>query len=164
MGLALMILTPAPAQICPPARQWRDCDAEELRGAESEFRDHLAVSVRHVRLAGQHQPAGELPHHAELRHQRRLPQPDPEFRHSRRAQRNQQAVGNALTNFFNTNGSIPLLYRALSAAGLTQASGESATGSQQATFDAMSQFMGLLTDPFMGRGNGFGGGGTSPTG
>ncbi|UGA44569.1 autotransporter domain-containing protein [Bradyrhizobium quebecense] len=70
---------------------------------------------------------------------------------------NQQAVGNALTGFFNSNGSIPLLYGSLSAGGLTQASGESATGSQQATFNAMHQFMGLLADPFMGRGNGFGG-------
>ncbi|CAN5138542.1 hypothetical protein BH11PSE4_BH11PSE4_41010 [soil metagenome] len=33
---------------------------------------------------------------------------------------------------------------------LTQASGESATGSQQTTFNAMSQFMGVLTDPFVG--------------
>jgi autotransporter-associated beta strand protein len=76
---------------------------------------------------------------------------------------NQKAVGNALTNFFNFNGSIPLIYSALSAAGLTQASGESATGSQQTTFDAMSQFMGMLTDPFMGRGYGFNGS-SSPAG
>jgi uncharacterized protein with beta-barrel porin domain len=66
---------------------------------------------------------------------------------------NQQAVGNALTSFFNTHGTIPLLYSALTAPGLTQASGESATGSQQTTFAAMNQFIGLLTDPFMGRGN-----------
>ena len=40
-------------------------------------------------------------------------------------------------------------------AGLTQASGEVATGSQQTTFDAMSLFLGLLTDPFIaGRGDG----------
>jgi autotransporter-associated beta strand protein/probable HAF family extracellular repeat protein len=70
---------------------------------------------------------------------------------------NQQAVGNALTNFFNSNGSIPLIYGALSAAGLTQASGETATGAQQTTFDAMSQFMGVMTDPFLGRGNGING-------
>ncbi|WP_083742100.1 autotransporter outer membrane beta-barrel domain-containing protein [Bradyrhizobium mercantei] len=70
---------------------------------------------------------------------------------------NQQAVGNALTNFFNSNGGIPLLYASLSAGGLTQASGESATGAQQTTFDAMHQFMGVLTDPFMGRGDGVGG-------
>ncbi|WNJ90130.1 autotransporter domain-containing protein [Bosea sp. 685] len=38
--------------------------------------------------------------------------------------------------------------------GLTQLSGETATGSQQTTFNAMSQFMGVLTDPFMdGRGD-----------
>lgn len=66
---------------------------------------------------------------------------------------NQQNVANALTNFFNANGSIPAVYSMLSAAGLTQASGEAATGSQQATFNAMNQFMGVLTDPFIaGRG------------
>jgi uncharacterized protein with beta-barrel porin domain len=69
---------------------------------------------------------------------------------------NQQAVGNAVTNVFNTTGSIPLSYGALTAGGLTQASGELATGSQQTTFDAMSQFMGLLTDPFMNRNSGAG--------
>jgi autotransporter-associated beta strand protein len=67
---------------------------------------------------------------------------------------NQQNVGNALTNFFNTTGGIPLVFGALSPAGLTQASGEVATGSQQTTFDAMGLFMGLLTDPFVaGRGD-----------
>jgi autotransporter-associated beta strand protein len=64
---------------------------------------------------------------------------------------NQQAAGNVLTNFFNSTGSIPLVFGGLTAAGLTQISGETATGSQQTTFDAMSQFMGLLTDPFMNR-------------
>jgi uncharacterized protein with beta-barrel porin domain len=64
---------------------------------------------------------------------------------------NQQAVGNALTNFFNSTGSIPAVFGTLTAAGLTQASGETATGSQQTTFDAMGLFMGLLTDPFMDR-------------
>jgi uncharacterized protein with beta-barrel porin domain len=67
---------------------------------------------------------------------------------------NQQSVGNALTNFFNTNGSIPMVFGALTPAGLTQASGETATGTQQTTFDAMNLFMGLLTDPFIaGRGD-----------
>ncbi|MGY8666835.1 autotransporter domain-containing protein [Bradyrhizobium sp. UFLA05-109] len=75
---------------------------------------------------------------------------------------NQQAVANGLINFFNSNG-IPLLYSTLSAGGLTQAAGESASGSQQTTFQAMSQFMGVLTDPFAGRGSGSGGA-TSPTG
>ena len=70
---------------------------------------------------------------------------------------NQQAVGNALGNAFNRNGSIPLALAGLTPAGLTQASGELATASQQSTFDAMNLFLGLLTDPFMGRGDGFGG-------
>jgi uncharacterized protein with beta-barrel porin domain len=73
---------------------------------------------------------------------------------------NQQAVANALTNFFNTTGGIPAAFASLNANGLAQASGESATGSQQTTFNAMNQFMGLLTDPFIdGRGDGPGAGG-----
>jgi autotransporter-associated beta strand protein len=66
---------------------------------------------------------------------------------------NQRNVGTALTNFFNANGGIPLSFATLTPGGLTQVSGELATGSQQATFDAMNLFMGLLTDPFAaGRG------------
>jgi autotransporter-associated beta strand protein len=76
---------------------------------------------------------------------------------------NQQNVGTALNNFFNANGGIPVAFATLSPAGLTQVSGELATGTQQATFDAMNLFMGLLTDPFInGRGNG-GTGGTGAT-
>jgi autotransporter-associated beta strand protein len=68
---------------------------------------------------------------------------------------NQQNVGNALTNFFNTTGGIPLVFGALTPAGLSQASGETATGTQQTTFNAMTQFMGVMTDPFIdGRDNG----------
>jgi hypothetical protein len=67
---------------------------------------------------------------------------------------NQQNVGNALINFFNTNGFLPAAFAALPPAGLTQASGETSTGSQQTTFNAMTLFMGLLTDPFIaGRGD-----------
>ena len=67
---------------------------------------------------------------------------------------NQQNVANALTNFFNPTGGIPLVFGA-DASGLTQVSGETATGSQQTTFDAMNQFMGVMTDPFIaGRGDG----------
>jgi autotransporter-associated beta strand protein len=78
---------------------------------------------------------------------------------------NQQNVGNAIINFFNSNGSIPLVFGGLTAPGLTQISGETATGSQQATFDAMNQFMGVLTDPFIdGRGDGVSAGGSSATG
>ncbi|MBR1209057.1 autotransporter domain-containing protein [Bradyrhizobium sp. JYMT SZCCT0180] len=75
---------------------------------------------------------------------------------------NQNNVANALINSFNSNGGIPLTFATLSAGSLSQASGESATGSQATTFNAMNQFMGLLTDPFIdGRGDGPGAGGTS---
>ncbi len=76
---------------------------------------------------------------------------------------NQQNVANAIVGFFNSTGSIPLVFGGLTPAGLTQASGETATGSQQATFNAMGLFMGLLTDPFFG-GSGSGGGGTGGPG
>jgi autotransporter-associated beta strand protein len=77
---------------------------------------------------------------------------------------NQQKVGNTLNNFFNANGGIPVAFATLAPAGLTQVSGEIATGTQQATFDAMNLFLGLLTDPFIG-GRGSSGatsGGTTP--
>ena len=46
------------------------------------------------------------------------------------------------------------MFGRLTPAGLTQASGEPATGAQQTTFDAMNLFMGVLTDPFIdGRGD-----------
>jgi uncharacterized protein with beta-barrel porin domain len=74
---------------------------------------------------------------------------------------NQQRVANAIINFFNTNDSIPLAFSALSPAGLTQISGERAVGSQQTTFNAMTQFMGVMTDPFVAaRGDGASSGGT----
>jgi autotransporter-associated beta strand protein len=67
---------------------------------------------------------------------------------------NQSAVANALTNFFNANGGIPMVYGTLTPSGLTQVSGELTTGSQQTTFDAMGLFMGVMTDPFIdGRGD-----------
>jgi hypothetical protein len=44
---------------------------------------------------------------------------------------NQQRVGNALTNFFNSNGGIPLVFGSLTMARLSQAFGETAIGSQQ---------------------------------
>ena len=67
---------------------------------------------------------------------------------------NQQNVANAIVGFFNSNGGIPIVFGGLTPAGLTQAAGETATGSQQTTFDAMTQFLGLLLDPFIdGRGD-----------
>ncbi|PTM41568.1 autotransporter domain-containing protein [Bosea sp. 124] len=60
---------------------------------------------------------------------------------------NQSGVANALTNLFNSNGGIPMAFGALTPAGLSQASGEPATGAQTASNDAMTQFMGTLADP-----------------
>jgi len=60
---------------------------------------------------------------------------------------NQRNVAAALVNSFNTVGSVPLVVGKLTPAGLTQVSGETATGTQQATVNAMTQFTGLLLDP-----------------
>jgi autotransporter-associated beta strand protein len=83
---------------------------------------------------------------------------------------NQQTGANAINTVFNNGGTLPAgffnLFQLSGASlnnALTQISGETATGSQQTTFNAMTQFMGLLTDPFMNRGGGSGGA-TSPTG
>jgi uncharacterized protein with beta-barrel porin domain len=46
------------------------------------------------------------------------------------------------------------VFGAFNAQGLTSVSGETATGSQQATFDAMNMFMGVLTDPTLGERDG----------
>ncbi len=72
---------------------------------------------------------------------------------------NQQSAANAIVGFFNSNAGIPLVFGGLTPAGLTQISGETATGSQQTTFNAMGMFMGMLTDPFVaGRGDPVGAG------
>ena len=63
---------------------------------------------------------------------------------------NQQNVGTALANSFNANGSIPSIFTTLSPAALSQVAGEAATGSQQTTFQAMTQFITTLLDPFIG--------------
>jgi uncharacterized protein with beta-barrel porin domain len=73
---------------------------------------------------------------------------------------NQQNVANAISNFFNNGGSLPPSFATVFglsggnlANALTQLSGETATGSQQVTFNAMGLFLGLMTDPFIvGRG------------
>ncbi|MCC8956343.1 autotransporter domain-containing protein [Bradyrhizobium sp. Pear77] len=74
---------------------------------------------------------------------------------------NQQSIANTLNNFFNGGGTLPPGFLNLFALtgtnlsnALTQISGETATASQQTTFDAMSQFMGVMTDPFANRSGG----------
>ena len=77
---------------------------------------------------------------------------------------NQQNVANTLSNFFNSNGGISAVLASLTPSGLSQAAGEIATGTQQATFNAMNMFMQLLSDPFVsGRSGGTAmGGGAQP--
>ena len=104
----------------------------------------------------QHQSAIRLQVEPELRRQQRaFSISDFALAQYRGLNVNQQNVANALTNFFNTTGGIPLVFGTLTPAGLTQVSGEIAAGSQQSTFNAMTQFMGVMTDPFTaGRGDG----------
>ncbi|WP_431206064.1 autotransporter outer membrane beta-barrel domain-containing protein [Bradyrhizobium betae] len=61
---------------------------------------------------------------------------------------NQKNVATTLQNFFNANGFLQAGFAGLGPNGLTQASGEPGTGSQQTTFNAMNLFMSLLTDVF----------------
>jgi autotransporter-associated beta strand protein len=68
---------------------------------------------------------------------------------------NQQNVAAALQTGLNSGnpGAFSALFNLPVAAlpgALTQLSGETATGSQQTTFEAMTQFMGTLLDPFIG--------------
>jgi uncharacterized protein with beta-barrel porin domain len=70
---------------------------------------------------------------------------------------NQQNVATAINTFFNNGGALPPgflnlfnLSGAGLAAGLSQLSGEAATGSQQSAFQLMDQFLGFMTDPLAG--------------
>jgi subtilase-type serine protease len=70
---------------------------------------------------------------------------------------NQKALGSALDGAFNapgaTTGALGAIFAGNVAQNLTQAAGETSTGSQQTTFNAMTQFMGVITDPMIdGRG------------
>ena len=80
---------------------------------------------------------------------------------------NQRAVATALDAAFNTpgtqTGALGGIFAGNVAQNLTQASGETATGTQQTTFDAMKQFLGVLLDPFIGgRGDGATAAGATP--
>jgi uncharacterized protein with beta-barrel porin domain len=73
---------------------------------------------------------------------------------------NQRNVAGAMNNFFNGGGTLPPAFVTVFGltdgnlqSALTQLSGELGTGSQEATFKAMTLFMDVLTDPFVnGRG------------
>jgi uncharacterized protein with beta-barrel porin domain len=86
---------------------------------------------------------------------------------------NQKNVAAGIDNALANGATLPAAFNALFALSpgapllnaLTQVSGETATGSQQTTFDAMNQFMGVMIDPFVaGRGDGPSAGGGSTTG
>jgi subtilase-type serine protease len=65
---------------------------------------------------------------------------------------NQRAVGSVLDRAFNAGGStgpLAAIFTGNVAQNLSQASGETATGSQQTTFGAMTQFMNVMMDPFV---------------
>jgi uncharacterized protein with beta-barrel porin domain len=71
-------------------------------------------------------------------------------------------VAAAIDAFTVAGGTLPAGFQSLSnltpqqlSSALSQISGELGTGAQQTTFDAMTQFMGVMTDPFIGgRGDG----------
>jgi autotransporter-associated beta strand protein len=70
---------------------------------------------------------------------------------------NQHNLATALDTAFNAignSGGLGAIFAGNIPQNLTQAAGETATGSQQTTFDAMNLFMNTLTDPFIaGRGD-----------
>jgi uncharacterized protein with beta-barrel porin domain/membrane-associated phospholipid phosphatase len=69
---------------------------------------------------------------------------------------NQQSLGNAFNRALGSNGSLPLLYATLTPVGQTQALGQTVTGAQSSTYEAMGEFASLLTT-----GSGIGGGATT---
>jgi len=69
---------------------------------------------------------------------------------------NQHSVAAAIDSFFNNGGTLPanfLKFYSLSGSGLTnemsQLDGEVATGSERAAFEMMTEFLGLMIDPFV---------------
>jgi uncharacterized protein with beta-barrel porin domain len=77
---------------------------------------------------------------------------------------NQANVANAISGFFNGGGALPPgfvnifgLTGGNLANSLTLLSGEAATGAQQGAFQLMSQFLGIMLDPFVDGRGGVGG-------
>jgi autotransporter-associated beta strand protein len=62
---------------------------------------------------------------------------------------NQNNIASSLNTYFGAHGGIPYALGAMAPEDLTQSSGELSTGVQQNTVQAMTQFMGVLTDPFI---------------
>jgi uncharacterized protein with beta-barrel porin domain len=79
---------------------------------------------------------------------------------------NQQNIAGAINNFFNSGGALPPSFASVFgltggnlANALSQLSGEVATGAQQGAFQLMTQFLGVMLDPFV---DGRGGVGSGP--
>jgi uncharacterized protein with beta-barrel porin domain len=79
---------------------------------------------------------------------------------------NRQSIANAINNFFNNGGTLPLGFLSLFglsgnnlANALSLTSGEAATGGQQGAFQLMTEFLGLMLDPFVDGRSSFGRGG-----
>jgi uncharacterized protein with beta-barrel porin domain len=70
---------------------------------------------------------------------------------------NQNNVANALTNYFNTTGGIPMVFAALNANGLSQASGQPGASTAQAGITGIGQFANAIFDGAFGDGPGQGG-------
>jgi autotransporter-associated beta strand protein len=70
---------------------------------------------------------------------------------------NQNNVANALINYFNTTGGIPLTFATLSAGSLSQASGQPGASTAQAGFAGTGQFINGVFDGAFGDGPGQGG-------
>jgi hypothetical protein len=85
---------------------------------------------------------------------------------------NQQNVANPINNVFNNGGALPPGFQNLFnlsgpqlANALTQIDGEAATGAERGAFQLMTQFLGVMLDPFVdGRLGGFGTAGSSAIG
>ncbi len=67
---------------------------------------------------------------------------------------NQSNVGNALTNFFNANGAIPLAFTLPTPTGLSQASGQPGASTAQAGMTGVGQFINGVFDGAFGDGPG----------
>ncbi len=76
---------------------------------------------------------------------------------------NQNNIASSLNSYFGTHGGIPYALGAMTPEDLTQSSGELSTSVQQSTAQAMTQFMGVMTDPFAAN-RGFAPSGNAPTG
>ncbi|SDN04826.1 autotransporter domain-containing protein [Afipia sp. GAS231] len=63
---------------------------------------------------------------------------------------NQNKVANALINYFNTNGGIPLVFGGLTANGLSQASGQPGASTSQAGITGVGQFINGVFDGAFG--------------